>query len=214
MTWASRRSSASGHALADTDAQAQGDAEPRAESLNDDATDNRMKWLVREILPHQKWLQNLIARRFPRQRDVDDIVQESLERIMTVHDPWSIGNPRAYLGRTAITVILGRLRREKVARIEHHDDLEALGFQCELPLQDRILEDREMLSRVEKALAELPERTQEVVRLRRFENTSLRATAERLGLSQSSIEKHLRRAMAHARSAIDQHGECPDTQGD
>lgn len=170
----------------------------------------RADWMATEILPHRKWLQRWVAQRFPREADIEDIVQESFERVLGVADPWAIQNPKSYLGRTAYTLVLCRLRRRKIVHIDFHEDLDGLGLECAWPLQDRQLEGCERLRCVEKALGTLPERTQQVIRLRRIEGISQRDTAQILGVSESAIEKHLSRAMRCALGALseeEKHGE-------
>lgn len=162
----------------------------------------RAEWLARAVLPHRPWLQRWIARQFPREADLEDIIQESFERVMCVADPLAIANPRAYLGQTARILILYRMRRQRIVQIDYHDDLDGLGLQSAWPLQDVEAASREELRLLDQALSRLPERTREVVRLRRLECVSQRETARRLGISESAIEKHLRRAMRSLRASV------------
>ena len=52
---------------------------------------------------------------------------------------------------------------------------------------------------LEKALDGLPEKTQEVYRLSRFENLSGREIAERIGLSEKSVEYHISQSLKFLR---------------
>ncbi|TSB01581.1 RNA polymerase sigma factor [Sphingorhabdus contaminans] len=168
---------------------------------------SRAEWLVAEILPYEDWLQNWIARRFPKEGDLDDVVQESFERLLCVANTAPIDNPKAYLGQTATSIVLCRIRRRKIVRIDYRDDLECMELHATEPLQDRVAEGREQLDLIEQALKQLPERCREVVRLRRHENLSQRDTAQILGVSVSAIEKDLRRAVRHARAALEESDE-------
>lgn len=71
------------------------------------------------------------------------------------------------------------------------------------PLPDTQLCASEELGRAAKALASLPERTRDVVRLRRWEGVSQRETAAELGVSESAVEEHLRHAMRTMRARVD-----------
>ncbi len=163
----------------------------------------RAEWLTAEMLPHRPWLRHWIAMRFPREADLDDVVQESFERVLHRADPAQVRNPRAYLGQTAHIIVLGRMRRRQVVQFELCDDFGAIGLQCGEPLPDEQCIAREALARVELAFAALPERTRRVVQLRRLDGLSLRDTAAELGVTESAIEKHMSRAMKALRAAAE-----------
>ena len=55
---------------------------------------------------------------------------------------------------------------------------------------------------LEKALSELPEKTQEVYRLSRFDNLSGREIAERIGLSEKSVEYHIAQSLKFLRQQL------------
>jgi RNA polymerase sigma factor (sigma-70 family) len=160
----------------------------------------RATWLETEILPHRQWLRRWVAQRFPGEGDVDDIVQESLERVLRSADPSIVRNARAYLGRTALGLVIDRARRRQVVCIDYHDDLGDLGLVCAYPLADAQCAAREEWERVSEVLGTLPARTREVIRLRRIEGVSQRETAEAVGVSESAIEKHVRRGVAAMRA--------------
>lgn len=58
---------------------------------------------------------------------------------------------------------------------------------------------QDLMVALEKALGELPEKTQEVYRLSRFENLSGREIAERIGLSEKSVEYHISQSLKFLR---------------
>lgn len=163
----------------------------------------RSDWFCAEILPHGPWLERWIAHRFPRETDLADIVQESFEHILGRADPPSVQNARAYLRRTAHTLLLMRIRRRRVVHIDYRDSLDGLGLACAYPLPDEQLCAREELARAATALAALPDRTRDVVRLRRWDGASQRETAAALGITESCIEKHMCRATRTMRAAIE-----------
>jgi RNA polymerase sigma-70 factor (ECF subfamily) len=58
---------------------------------------------------------------------------------------------------------------------------------------------QDLMRALEKALDGLPEKTQEVYRLSRFENLSGREIAERIGLSEKSVEYHISQSLKFLR---------------
>ncbi|MBL7814765.1 MAG: RNA polymerase sigma-70 factor [Saprospiraceae bacterium] len=61
---------------------------------------------------------------------------------------------------------------------------------------------KELMSALEKAVSELPEKTQMVYRLSRFDNLSGREIAERIGLSEKSVEYHISQSLRFLRERL------------
>jgi RNA polymerase sigma-70 factor (ECF subfamily) len=60
----------------------------------------------------------------------------------------------------------------------------------------RITDDRETLAILRRAIADLPERTRNIFILNRLENVGRRSLADSYGLSLSTIDRELARALA------------------
>ena len=156
---------------------------------------------VRDLfLAYRHELQVYLTRKL---RDADmaaDLTQETFLRFAE----YSRGNPatvitheRSYLYRTAHNLAVDHLRKRQRERTDTapSDILEAAVDDA--PLADRTVGSRADLAAVGRALAELPERTQEVFRLTRIEELTYREAAARLNISDSSVQKHLARAILH-----------------
>ena len=108
----------------------------------------------------------------------------------------SVQNLEAYLTVSVkyqvINFIESKLTREKYAlslppQYNSENSVENAIF-----LQD-------LTAALEKALADLPEKTREIYRLSRFENLSGREIAERIGLSEKSVEYHISQSLKFLR---------------
>lgn len=62
---------------------------------------------------------------------------------------------------------------------------------------------RRRLRQLEGAVAELPERTRRIFVLNRLHGETYQEIADRLGVSVSTVQKHLMRALAHAMFRLD-----------
>lgn len=51
-------------------------------------------WFEREILPHRASLEKYLARCFPHEADLEDIVQQSFERVLARSGDERIENPK------------------------------------------------------------------------------------------------------------------------
>lgn len=170
--------------------------EPHGTSMEVSARGDRAIWLVCRVLPHEAWLRDWLRHRCGvRPHELDDVVQDTFFRLMNAREVDQISNIRAYMKRTAWSVIGTTIRRRKVAQFDctSHDSM--ADILCEQPLPDRVAEQRDALQQFMNRLDALPSRMRTVVILQRIEDMSLPDIAARLGLSVSSIDKECRHAL-------------------
>ena len=82
---------------------------PSRPSLPPDSEQSR--WFAEHVLPHEGALRAWLHSRFPSLGDVDDIVQESYERLLRVRETGPVASPRAFLFVSARNFALNQLRR-------------------------------------------------------------------------------------------------------
>lgn len=155
-----------------------------------------VRWFAREILPHEADVRRWLARCVRGLPDchVDEIVQEAYARL------WAAGaerimNPRAYFFVTARHVVGEVLRRSRVVSIETIADIETLNIADGDVGPERRLSGREEIERIRHVLAKLPPKCREAFELRKFAELSQREIAERMQVSESTVEKHLVKAL-------------------
>ncbi len=154
---------------------------------------DRGRWIATEIMPHEPALRQWLARRVSCFALVDDVIQDCYVRLFQAEAVDHVRHPRHYLWQTARSILTQRARRERIAPLEHLDHASQFDHPCEQPLPDARAEAGEELAGVVRALDQLPLITRSVLILRRVEGLSQRATADRLRMSESAIEKHQRR---------------------
>jgi RNA polymerase sigma factor (sigma-70 family) len=158
--------------------------------------DARLRWFAREVLPHEpdvrKWL---VARlRGLTSCDMDEVVQEAYARIWAT-DADAIRNARAYLFVTARHIVGEHLRRSRIVSIELMADLDVLNIEDEEINAHRRLSGKEEIARLHEIVAELPPKCRTAFRLKKFEELSQREIGERMGIAESTVEKHLAKAL-------------------
>ena len=135
-------------------------------------------------------------RRVGTLEEAEDLTQEVFLRLVRRPDAEQIDNPEAFLFRTAVNLLRDRSRRGKtfsshMAEIsDHQDRFEALS-------PERVLEGRQSLNSALRVLEELDERTRDVFILHRLEGLKYAEIANLYGVSVSSIEKYIIKALAH-----------------
>jgi len=153
----------------------------------------RAAWLGRHVIPHEPALRNWLRRRAVQGLDIDDVVQEVYARLVALYSVDHIDNPKTYAFQAAASVMINHIRRLKVVSIDSVASFEHLDVADEGASPETIVADRDELRRLERTLASLPTRVAEVFRLRRIEGLSQREVAQRLGLAESTVEKHMAR---------------------
>jgi len=153
------------------------------------------RWLARHVLPHESAIRARLKRVHTYGLDVDDIVQEIYARIVSLPSPESIRYPKQYALQTASSIIIDHVRHSRVIPISSSGSLEQLNVVSPEVDPEAQLEFREEIAEIALFLARLPETTRETLILRRVEGLSQQETANRLGISVKTVEKHMARGV-------------------
>lgn len=154
-------------------------------------SDERALWLARHVLPHEPALRAWLRGRRVADLEVDDIVQETYARLASAESVEGVRNARTYAFQTAYSVIMTHLRRSRVVSIRAVADIDQLGTAADGPSPEDEAVDRDELHHLAQAIAALPEKVRDVFSLRRIEGLSQRQVAVRLGIAESTVEKHM-----------------------
>ncbi|HEX4177243.1 MAG TPA: sigma-70 family RNA polymerase sigma factor [Rhizomicrobium sp.] len=123
--------------------------------------------------------------------DPEELLQAAYLRLVRYRSEHAVENVGAFLVRTAVNIGVDNYRHDKFIADVAPDD----GGACEKsPLQDEVLAARARLERVREGLSRLTPRTREVFLMHRLDDMKYREIAERLGISQSAVEKHIAKA--------------------
>ncbi len=133
----------------------------------------------------------------------EDVAQSLYLRVQRVEDDPPIANKRSFLFRLASNLAVDHVRAER-SRAKVQAEAEALLWsELETPDPEQTVSLNIELARVLKAAAALPEPTKSIFRLHRFEGLRQSEVATRCGVSVTTIEKHVRRALTILRRARD-----------
>jgi RNA polymerase sigma factor (sigma-70 family) len=163
----------------------------------------RYRWIAAHVLPYQSELRGWLRRRLGslQANDIDDLVQEAFARIWEV-DFSTIRNGRAYLYATVGNLLAEYVRRSRIVPIELLGEIDSLSIISEEPGPDRRVGARQELDRLRAIVATLPAQCRRVFELRKFDGFSHKEVAQRMGLSEKTVENHLTRALARVTEAL------------
>ncbi|WP_294238389.1 sigma-70 family RNA polymerase sigma factor [uncultured Sphingomonas sp.] len=163
----------------------------------------RLDWYKQAILPHEGALRSRLRRLLPDGADVDDVVAEAMSRAYATGDVERVQSGRAYLYQIARNLVVDAVRRAKIVSFETIADLDTIG------VDDRAeagLEARDALRHLQAILETLPAQCRRAFVLRRVYDWPTHAIAEMMGLSVSTVDKHLSRAALKITQAISAYG--------
>ena len=148
-------------------------------------------------------LLSYFLRRVRNRAQAEDLVQDALLRVIRASEFEVIEQPESYVFKVAANLLKDSkrhaLRHPTVARAMLED---GAGGEVEEMLVDerspeRVLDGETSLAQVLKALSELSEMTRNVFVLFRLEHMKQKDIAVLYGIGQSTVEKHVMRAVLH-----------------
>jgi RNA polymerase sigma factor (sigma-70 family) len=155
--------------------------------------DERATWLGRHVLVHEPALRAWLRRRRLGGLDIDDIIQETYTRLVAAESVAHVHDAKSYTFQIAGSVVIDHLRRMKVVSISSVPDMDYLEVVSDDPSPERQVIDRDELHRLAQIIARLPGKVRDVFTLRRVYGLSQREVAAKLGLAESTVEKHMSR---------------------
>ena len=133
--------------------------------------------------------------------EAQDIAHDAYMRTYAAMQEQHVSQPKAFLFTTARRLALNfQTRRASRMRPEENAVLDREA--ASTPDARTIMIDRQERAALEAAITALPEGCREVLILRNREEMSHQDIADRLGLSRSTVEKHLARALRLLREAL------------
>ena len=157
--------------------------------------DGRETFLKQISERYRQPLTAYFQRRVQSRNEAEDLTQEVFLRLVRRLDPEAIDNPEAFLFRTAVNLLRDRSRRGKTHQ-SHLVDLTHHQPGIEELSPERVFDSRQSLTLVLSVLEELDERSRDAFILHRLEGMKHAQIASLYGVSISSVEKYIIKALA------------------
>jgi RNA polymerase sigma factor (sigma-70 family) len=152
---------------------------------------------VAVLKAHESKLLAYIRRRCRDASLSEDVMQETLLRVIEQSRKSAIAQPLAYAYRVADSVIYAQARKGR-----RETGIGDANFESLTPLADETLDHKQRMAIFHTALQELTPLKREIFAKRYLEGSSRQDIADQLGMSVEAVKKHLVRAMAELARAM------------
>lgn len=153
----------------------------------------RLEWFKAVVLPHEGAVRARLTRICPTGFDVENLVAESLARAYQAQDFARVTAGRAYLFAIARNLLIDAMRRETIVSLDFVADLDVL--RSDGAAMERQIQARDDLRWLQALVDRMPVQWRKVFLLRRVHDLSPTTIAGQMGLSVSTVEKHLAKAL-------------------
>jgi RNA polymerase sigma factor (sigma-70 family) len=171
------------------------------DSLQSDPT----SWFTRELAPHESALRAYLHG-FVSPSEIDDLVQETYARLLRARERGPITSPRGLLFATARNAARDLFRRHTTANTFSVAEIDVTRVFDDAPNAAETASRQQETDLLATAIAELPPRCREILVLRKFENLSHREIAQKLGISEHTVESQLTKALHRCENFFARHG--------
>jgi RNA polymerase sigma-70 factor (ECF subfamily) len=165
-------------------------------------TETRHDWFLNQVFHHRAALHRYLHKLTSGTDEIEDLVQETYVRIYAMPDYHRIESPKAMLFRIAHNLAVERARRKKAQATDTVADLETLTVHSNEAPPEEQTDARRRFESFCAAVERLPPLCRRVFVLRKVHKLSHAEISEVLGVSVSTIEKHVAKGLVRCRDYL------------
>jgi RNA polymerase sigma factor (sigma-70 family) len=174
------------------------------------STKHPIKGVSAVFLECNTFLKKFLARFLNHEQDIEDVVQEVYLKAYSVEKERIIDQPKAFLFSIAKNLALNELNRKSRQMTSYLEECTSSFVLESAATTENENEADQSLGIYCEAVAALPDKCRRVYLLRKVHGLKHKEIAQQLGISLSSVEKHLRNGVLNCRLYMEEHsGEQP-----
>jgi len=174
-------------------------------------------WLLEEFLRCKSALSRLLGR-IVKPHDIDDILQETFIRACAASEKTEIRHPRSFMLKTAQNLALNHVTTAYSRRTQMEDfssaDVSMVGRSLISESLESEFESKERFLGFCRAVRTLPPQCRRVFVLRKVYGLTQKEIAEYLGVSESTVEKHVVKGLLMCKASMSDMGYLGDGSKD
>jgi len=152
-----------------------------------------------------------VVGRIAKPHDIDDILQETFIRAYAASQKAEIRHPRSFMLKTARNLALNAVTSAHATRVEDLPDWEVYPISESLESE---FQSKERFLSFCRAVRSLPVQCRRVFVLKKVYGLSQQEIAEYLGISESTVEKHVAKGLLMCSQAMRAMGHLPEVDTD
>ncbi len=168
--------------------------------MTDKEKGKRQGYISHVWLENNSFLKKFVRRFLHREQDIEDVVQEVYLKAFSAEQQRTIEQPKAFLFSIAKNLALNELNRKSRQMTGYIEECLPEVESHESPTTEHEIHAQQSLGQYCEAVASLPEKSRKVYILRKVHGLKHKEIAQRLDMSLSSVEKHLRIGLESCRN--------------
>lgn len=173
------------------------------------AASGRKSPTVSAFLDNETALKRFLGRMLPTESDVEDVAQETFIRAFAASAVQDVLMPKAFLFRIAKNLALNersRMWNTTTTFVGDSAELDDLGTDDDAVSGEDRLDSHRKMRLLEEAIAQLPAQCRRVFQLRKIEELSHKEIAAEMGISVSTVEKHIATGLVRCKKYLADRG--------
>ena len=162
------------------------------------------------FIEHNSFLKKFLTRYFSSEQDIDEIAQEAFLKAFEAEKHQEIRSPKSFLFHIAKNAALHRLARKSRVITDYIEDLGNRELSSEAASVEEQVAASERMAVFCQAAASLPTQCRRAFLMRKVYGFSHKEIAERLGISKSTVEKHMAKGLQRSSAFMRDKGQLAE----
>ncbi|WP_460141372.1 sigma-70 family RNA polymerase sigma factor [Pseudomonas sp. S2_E01] len=170
-------------------------------SVAEDDFSRRQRTFTDLYSAHHCWLHGWLRKKLGCSQRAADLAHDAFIRVLSLAEPHTIKEPRAFLATTAGRLLIDGARRRRIEQAY----LEALAIQAQeagMPDPEAVHVALEALEKIAVMLAGLPTKSREAFLLSRLDGLTYSEIAIELNVSASTVKNYVASALVHCYNTL------------